>query len=54
MAAIKQVKCTNCKGTGFVPAISGPKKYTTCPICNGSGKKKIIVNIKGGLKNVNH
>lgn len=54
MAAIKEIKCTNCKGTGRVPTMSGLKKYMTCPICHGTGKKKIIVNIQGGLKNGNY
>ena len=38
------VKCTNCKGTGHTqigPNIRGIKK---CPICNGSGKKRVQIN----------
>lgn len=39
--AIEKVKCTNCKGTGMVPTNTYGKHYMTCPICNGTGKKKI-------------
>lgn len=34
------IKCNNCKGTGRVPG-GGPKRYVSCPICNGRGKKLV-------------
>lgn len=42
--AVEIVKCTNCKGTGHVPTNTGSGKWTTCPICKGTGKKKIYTN----------
>ena len=42
------VKCTNCKGTGLVPALNGSKRWEKCPKCKGLGKKLI----KGGESNV--
>lgn len=50
---MEYVKCTNCKGTGRVPAMSGGKRYTKCPICKGTGKKQVKEN-KGGKSNGNH
>lgn len=35
------IKCNNCKGTGMVPG-SGSKRFVTCPICHGKGKKKLV------------
>lgn len=38
---MEYIKCTNCKGTGFVPPASGARKWVRCPICGGSGKKGV-------------
>lgn len=38
------IKCTNCKGTGLVPTNTVGRKWTTCPICKGKGKKERITN----------
>lgn len=46
MAEIEIVKCTNCKGTGVVPTNTYGKHWTTCPICKGTGKKKLYTNQK--------
>lgn len=35
------IKCSNCKGTGRVPSDKGGKKWFTCPICHGTGKKAV-------------
>jgi DnaJ-class molecular chaperone len=32
-------QCKNCKGTGRVPKVYGNKRWETCPICKGTGKK---------------
>lgn len=39
--AEEKVKCTNCKGTGVVPNNQYGKRYKTCPICKGTGKKNL-------------
>ena len=38
---MEYVKCSNCKGIGRVPANHGGKRYEVCPICKGTGKKKV-------------
>lgn len=37
MKNIKEKKCKNCKGRGFVPMGEGMKGLTQCPVCLGSG-----------------
>lgn len=34
-------KCNNCKGMGRVPAVNKSKRWMTCPICKGTGKKLV-------------
>ena len=34
-------KCNNCKGTGRVPSGSRFNRWTSCPICHGTGKKLV-------------
>lgn len=38
---VEFIKCTNCKGTGYVPDNRHGRIYESCPICKGTGKKKI-------------
>ena len=38
---METVKCTNCKGTGYVPSNSGTRRLVKCPICKGTGRKVI-------------
>ena len=38
MKNIKQKKCKNCDGTGFIPLGEGIKGIKECPICKGTGK----------------
>lgn len=35
---MKQKKCKNCKGTGFIPLGEGIKGIKDCPVCKGTGK----------------
>ena len=44
MNNIKQKKCKNCKGIGFIPLGEGIKGIKECPFCKGTGKveKKIL------------
>ena len=44
------VKCTNCKGTGYVRP-GHNMKVSKCPICGGSGKKPLNKKYikKGGI-----
>lgn len=37
MKNIKQKKCKNCKGTGFVQIAKDVKGLVVCPICKGAG-----------------
>ena len=37
MKNIKQKKCKNCKGTGFIPLGEGIKGLKECPVCKGTG-----------------
>lgn len=46
MKNIKQKKCKNCKGTGFIPLGEGVKGIKECPVCKGTGKIETETLIK--------
>lgn len=50
---MEYIKCTNCKGTGLINDGHGPKNWKKCPICKGTGKKK-VKDSKGGKSNGNN
>lgn len=41
---MKQKKCKNCKGTGFIPLGEGIRGIKECPICKGIGKIESGIN----------
>ena len=48
MKNIKQKKCKNCKGTGFIPLGEGIKGIKKCPVCEGTGTIETETRIKTG------
>ena len=36
------VKCSNCKGTGFVPLKENRTKFVKCPCCQGKGSRREV------------
>lgn len=39
---MKQKKCRNCKGKGFIPLGEGIKGIKECPVCKGTGKAILL------------